>query len=89
MEMSNQSRASTMADPIAQTSLMAFRTGRDRMEASTRGITMCCVGSTAIRRSASSCPLICMEPISTVKAVPILAANIMAPKSVVAAESRR
>ena len=74
---------------MAQTSLMALRTGRERMEARTRGMTMYWVGSTAMRRSASSWPLICMEPISTVNAVPILAANIMAPKSVVAAESSR
>ena len=45
------------------------------MEARTRGITICCVGSTAISLKASSWPDISMDPISTVNAVPTREAN--------------
>ena len=51
-------------------------------------MTMYWAGSTAMSRSASSWPLICIDPISTVKAVPIRAAKIMAPISVVDSVSR-
>ena len=80
-------RAKRIVEPIATPSLKVFSTMKQKIEARTRGITMYWTGSTAMRRSASSCPDICIEPISTVKAVPILLAKIAPAMRIVVSES--